>query len=469
MDTTTTEAGAWAQQEFGHAVLGDARRTARLVAVAEGAAARPSGRITEVFATGAQRTATFRLMGHDEVRAIDVADAAHRACARRASEHPFVFVPVDGSSLNLSDHAGTKNLGVVGARSIGARGLQVMTAIAVSPEGTPLGVCGQTWWARKGRARRKGKRDGRQLRSKETQYWLDVMLQVGGVFADDAPSTRPWFQLDRGGDAWPVLLEGLQLDRLFTVRAAQDRRLWKREDEPRRLLWERIEAERSLGTYDLKVSGRPGRKERIAQLDVRACPVTLDLRDERTGKHRPATLWAVLAREENTVPAGEDAIEWLLLTTHPASSFDEAKLVVVGYAKRWKVEEFHRTWKSGACHVEDTQLRDRASILRWATVLASVAMRIMRLTYLARSKPETPATAELTQPEVDAVVALKRNTGFRRGQVPPIGRIVQWLAEIGGYTGKSSGGPPGAIVIARGLQRIQALAEYFTHEKPEEM
>lgn len=261
----TTEAGAWAEQEFGHAEIGDARRTARLVAVAKGAAARPGGRITEVFRTGAERTAAFRLVGNDEVRAVDVAGAAHRACARRAAEHAFVFVPVDGSSLNLTDRAGTKDLGVVGARSVGARGLQVMTAIAAAPDGTPLGVCGQTWWARKGRVRRKGKRDKRQVRSKETQHWLDVMQHTSAVFADEAPSTRPWFQLDRGGDAWPVLLEGLQLDRLFTVRAAQDRRLSGANDGPRRRLWEQVENQPSLGRYVFSVrrlAGAPGRRGR---------------------------------------------------------------------------------------------------------------------------------------------------------------------------------------------------------------
>jgi hypothetical protein len=32
------------------------------------------------------------------------------------------------------------------------------------------------------------------------------------------------------------------------------------------------------------------------------------------------------------------------------------------------------------------------------------------------------------------------------------------VADLGGYTGKSSGGPPGAIVIGRGLHRIEAVA-----------
>jgi hypothetical protein len=43
---------------------------------------------------------------------------------------------------------------VVGARSKGAQGLQVMSAIAVSPDGVPLGLCGQVFWTRRQRSRR---------------------------------------------------------------------------------------------------------------------------------------------------------------------------------------------------------------------------------------------------------------------------------------------------------------------------
>lgn len=46
-----------------------------------------------------------------------------------------------------------------------------------------------------------------------------------------------------------------------------------------------------------------------------------------------------------------------------------------GYTARWLVEEFHKTWKSGLCMVEDTQLRSAEAIDKWATLLATVAGR----------------------------------------------------------------------------------------------
>ncbi len=43
--------------------------------------------------------------------------------------------------------------------------------------------------------------------------------------------------------------------------------------------------------------------------------------------------------------------------------------------------------------------------------------------------------------------------------MPTIAEATLWIAEFGGYTGKSSGGPPGSITIGRGLERLLIAAE----------
>jgi hypothetical protein len=44
------------------------------------------------------------------------------------------------------------------------------------------------------------------------------------------------------------------------------------------------------------------------------------------------------------------------------------------------------------------------------------------------------------------------------GTQPTLGEMTRWVADIGGYTGKSSGGPPGIRVITRGFDRVEAAA-----------
>ena len=97
-------------------------------------------------------------------------------------------------------------------------------------------------------------------------------------------------------------------------------------------------------------------------MQVKAAKVTLSLFDEHTGKREPSTLWVVLAREEKKHHVPDEPIEWLLLTTVPVETFVQAAQVLFGYSQRWRIEDFHKAWKSGVCRVEDTQLRDRDAI-----------------------------------------------------------------------------------------------------------
>ena len=57
----------WAEQEFGQALLGDQRRTARAVAMAKAIAAHPSGLLTQVFAKSDEREAAFRFVRNDDI------------------------------------------------------------------------------------------------------------------------------------------------------------------------------------------------------------------------------------------------------------------------------------------------------------------------------------------------------------------------------------------------------------------
>ena len=252
--------------------------------------------------------------------------------------------------------------------------------------------------------------------------------------------------------AWASQNDGVHM----TVRAAQDRRV---SVEEKLYLWEAVERQPSLGHCEVQVTGRAGRTARRARLEVRTVPVDIRLRDTWL-KQQPAHLTAVQVREVGTTPPGEKPIEWMLLTNYPVTSLEQALLVVYGYAHRWKVEEFHKTWKS-VCNVEATQLSEGSRVIKWAIILAAVAMRIERLKYLARTDPHAPATVELHQDEIDTLIVLRKARGFKLGHVPPIGLAVRWLADLGGYTGKSSGGPPGSIVIARGLYSIALAVQLY--------
>jgi len=451
----------WAEDEFGEAQFGDVRRARRLVALAAEVAQQPSGTVTGACRSSASKEGAFRWLESQAVSLEPLAAAAQRSAVRRCAALKRVVVPIDATSLTLTDKARRKGFGAVGSWRQGSQGVHAMTALALDQEGTAVGIAAQKFWVRKRPSKTK---TGASPANCETIFWLDTLVETHAAFRQQAPDTEAWFQLDRGADCWPVLETATEHRMLLTVRAAHDRRV----DTSAERLWDEVEAapirmafkiavpQRAKVRKRRRINGRRvqwtiTRKARVAELAVRAVQVPLCLRNGDTILYN-----AVLVQERHR--RGDDRIEWMLLTTHPIRIRADIRAVVDGYALRWKIEEFHRTWKRGRCRVEDTQLRSKQAVLKWATILASVATRAMRLTYQARETPDAPATEELTRFEIDAIIALRQPKGIKLGHEPTLGQAVRWIADLGGYVGPWNG-PPGPKVIGRGLDDVLAAAK----------
>jgi hypothetical protein len=452
----------WAHEEFGAACIEDERWRRRLVCMAEQAARRPAGRVTESFAGDAARQGAYGLLESDAVQADAVGKAMFEACARRSQGEEYVFCAVDGTSLSLTDYDRSKGFGPIGSRQGGGRGLKVMNAMVLSTEGVPLGMSSQRWWVREPR-RRSRHRDRLTPDQKETQHWLAAIRQTREVMAAHAPSTRCWFQLDREGDAWPMLLEAGIDDHWFTIRACRERRVLL-PDGGVCYLGDVLAQQPIRTTYQLPVRGSRNRQARLATMVLRACRVTLDIRDKRSGKRFRLPVNVVQAVECGTTPAGEKPVSWTLLTNRPIETKQNLTEVVLGYSMRWRIEELHRTWKTGACRVEDTQLRSAGAVIKWATILMAVAVRIERIKQLSREQPHRPATDEFSPAEIKAAALLHfGKAGLAKISAPTqptIADVTLWIAKVGGYTGRtSSGGPPGSIVLARGLESVRTTAK----------
>ena len=114
----------------------------------------------------AGRQGAYGLLESEWVSPNEVGAAIFAACSLRSAAYPFVFCAVDGTSLTLADRGGTKDFGSIGSRKYGVRGLKVVNALVLSPEGVPLGVGAQKWWARP--QRRRKHRDQLRPAQKET-------------------------------------------------------------------------------------------------------------------------------------------------------------------------------------------------------------------------------------------------------------------------------------------------------------
>jgi hypothetical protein len=425
--------------------------------MAAAACERPSGKVAAVFTGDREREGAYDFLESPDVPPEEIVAGLALATVRRSRGLPFVFVPVDGTSVTVVDRTAERDFGRIGSDNNGARGLKAIDALAVDPQGTPIGLLALSWWARTGkRLPEPGSyaRQARPLEEKETRYWVQTVQAATAAL--DEEGIRAWFQIDREGDGRELLLALQGTHHWWTVRGNADRSI-ELEGGDRDKLRAELARQSASGTYILQVVARPKRRARHAHMVVRVAQVVLRLRDRATSRITNLPVTAVWAREEGTTPAGEDSIDWLLYTNHPVETFDDAQSVLWGYAQRWRVEEFHRTWKRGDCDIESTQLRSSAAVERWATILAAVAIRIERLKRISRVYPNAPASVELSSYEVRALKMLKFGTDLPPTE-PTISEAVLWLAELGGYANKYSGKPPGATVLGRGLKYLRPAA-----------
>jgi hypothetical protein len=425
--------------------------------VATQAAARPHGEITTTFSADAPgRQAAYKLLEHGHLPHTELVRAAASAAWARADTRT-VIVSVDPCFLSLPAATRAKGFGPVGDRKSTTLGAIAINAVLLSPRGVPLGLAGQCFWRRAFRFRKK-KPSNRPIEQKETRFWLEVGEQVRqGARAAAQQHQRtylPWLQFDAGADAREVLeWAAWTTDVQVTVRNQNERNtLWPEEAKLRAVLG----AEPVLGRYRVRVPRGEGQVARKAVLAVRCREVVLPLKDPWTKTVRPVSLFAVQAKEEGC-PVGGEPLEWVLLTTRPVRGFRGAREVLRAYTLRWRVEEVHRAWKKGGCQVERSGLRYEA-FQGWALLLICVAVRAERLKRMSREKPEAPATSEFTEQELRALVLLRKKKG-EPVEGLTLWQAVVWVAELGGYVGKSSGGPPGATTIRRGLDRLEPAAE----------
>jgi hypothetical protein len=451
----------WAVEQLDSADFGDVRRQRRAALMLQRAAERPAGKLTDVFRSGAELQGAYDFIEGD-VSAKAITSAFAEASVRAVGDADWVYAVVDGTSLSLVDRTKTKGFGSIGKQVLPTRGLKVIDVLAVAQDGTPVGLLDLEWWARSpatSRSRHLRRRTGET----ETTHWVDVVGRTGELLREHAPGCAPWFVIDREGDCADILRAVAQPGQRFTVRATQNRSVVL-ANGGRRPLFKHLNKQPVLGAHVVNVPAGPNRRARLAVLDVRIADVVLELPDHATGRRTELPVRVVWARERRA-PRGGTRLDWMLLTSEKVDNLTSAIAIVKGYCHRWRVEDFHRTWKRGHCNVEDTQLHAMDRVIRWATMLAAVAIRVERLKHLARTQPDAPATIELSTLELEALREAKRQIKSRvetiPDGVPSIAQAVRWIADLGGYTGKSSGGPPGSTTIGRGLERLLIWTDAF--------
>src|SRR6266849_7823522 len=175
----------------------------------------------------------------------------------------------------------------------------------------------------------------------------------------------------------------------FLVRAAQNRRVEMCEDEISYSLTQ-ARAFPSQASRVLELPARHGHQKRSAQLQLACGQMTLlPPRHEPRANKEPLTVWVIRVWEEQA-PEGEEPLEWVLLTSVPTTTLEEAWERVDWYGRGFLDEDDHQCLKSG-CRLEERQGPRVDGLIRLLGLLSRLAVRLVQIRGSARQEPEGPA------------------------------------------------------------------------------
>ncbi len=443
--------------------MGDLRLNERLISMARGLAERPGGKLTKVFPFGAEQHGAYRFVENSDVSIDEIERARGEACARRLASSAISIIPVDQTSIKLPEQRKTTNFGSVGTRSSGARGIQMMTALALDNDGVVAGVLYQYRWLRsdertppRSKGRNGKRKDRRPPEQRESYAWIRTLDGCHAQQQQHAPGARPWYQADQGADFWRVFDWANQRDVLLTARIGHERVIYNGQYRNHLRPW--IEGQHVAYRYDLELPERTGshaRDARTAHLSVRFGTTSVHFYSTKT--RTTAITLSVVAVSEPRPRGGVEPIDWLLLTTYPVANARDAELVIRNYTLRWRCEEFHRTLKTGACDIEASELQTFENFSRLCVLASSVAATIERIKFLSRTQPDAPATVAYSREEISVMKQIREQHMVRKkpclrpAEIPSLGLMTRWVAELGGFVPSRSRGYPGTIVLSRGL------------------
>jgi hypothetical protein len=446
------EIAEWVQEEFGSCELGDARLESRLLSIVNALGARPDASLPHACANPADLKALYRFMSNPTMEDAELLAGHQLATRNRILSHPVVLAVQDTTFLDYTDHPATKGLGNLVQKY--RQGICLHSTLAFTPERLPLGVFQLQMWTREESELSEKEQKARPIEEKESYRWLKSLQEVK-AWAPVCPDTLFVSVGDREADIYDLFLEQVGSPVHLLIRSTQNRLLFpsgKLHDE---IASAPIQAEKSV-----QVPKQGKQKARVATLSVRFESLSLRPPKDRAKEHlAEVTLGVVLVQEERP-PAGCAPLSWLLLTTLPLTSAEEACAYVDWYCVRWQIEVWHKVLKSG-CRIEALQLAHADRLKTCLTLYAVLAWRLLYATMLGRVVPDMSCEILLDADEWKTLYCHIHRQVALPEHPPTLQQAIGWIGRMGGHLGRKRDGPPGIETLWKGFQRLNDMTDIF--------
>lgn len=462
------ETDNWSNEEIAGVNLGDNRLNRRAIEVLEKLSKHPTGSIPHGCDEWADTKATYELFKNEKVTADKLREPHQNRTWARMREHACVLAVQDTSFLNYTHYKKIEGLGPIGTKEQNTQGLIMHNTMAVTPDGVSLGNLHQMLWVRseEEQSMTAEEKKNRPIEEKESYKWIESLKVIHNNTPEDSLVVAV---CDAESDVYELLVEADKTGAKYLIRAARDRCVL--EPEVGKLKTSLL-TRKPKAHMTIEVSAKKNEPSREARVSVRYRKLKLKA-PYRVKKFYPEplpnlTVYAVLVREDNP-PTGMTPVEWVLLTNVAVKQINDALERIKWYCQRWQIEIFFKILKSG-CRIEHRRLKNFARLQPCIALFSIIAWRIHWLTNVQRIDPTLPCTTALAEHEWRALYTLATRLATEPSEVPTVGQVVIWIAQLGGFLNRKGDGHPGVTVIWRGWQRLQdSLSMWLIFNLPKKL
>jgi hypothetical protein len=457
---------SWARETFKDSNLGDPRRTRRLIKLAS-SYAKNIGSSTVACCEGddAKIEGAYRFLRNDGVKPIAIREGGFQSTARLASEEGTLLAIEDTTTVSYK-HEAAKELGYTSnSLSAKSKGFNVHSVLLVSEAtGRTIGLIEQSWSCREDSSYGKSKdKRSRDYQDKESYKWEHASRQMSERLG--AKMKEVISVCDREADIYDYLHYKQTNHQRFILRARENRKITSTEHK----LFEEIFLTPVLGTYQVEVQQRGGRKARIAKMQYHSATVELVLPKHQKKKEYPATLRInVVAAKEKENSNNDESLEWIILTTESVDTAEKTRKVLRNYELRWRIEDYHKAWKSGV-GVEELRLQSKENLERAGSIFAFIAVKLLQMREIALSSPgelnqEILVTSLLTTNEWQ-VLWVATNKSKPPKKLPNLKWAYKSIGKLGGWYDSKRTGVVGWKALWKGWFRLMDKVEVYNDAK----
>ena len=439
------------EEDFSSIDFGDKRINARLKNTIESMRKNTKESILGALEERSQAKAFYRLLSNEKLDLGLMTEAVRKATIERMSG--TVLLIQDTSDVNLNGHKKTEGLGY---SSEHVRGVKLHSCIAVHSEGMPLGLVAQFYETRPEAksSLTKAEKAARAIEEKESYRWLEMLAESTKSIPDDVNIITI---CDREGDFYELYAKLKETGNDFIIRVVHDRI----SDTNGKIL-ETIRKKAAIGTVTVNIprDSRNNIPARQAEMEIAYCTVNVMKPSTVKSTDLPEKLTMNLVRITEITASSEPGIEWILATSLPLNSADDAYKIVEYYIQRWKIERYHFVLKSG-CSAEKIQQRTYEKIKPVLLIYSVIAMYIMAVTYIGRILPDTSCDVFFDEDEWKILYRIVNKTKLQPDKPYSMADAVKYLGQLGGYKRAPSDGPPGLKVIWKGLFKLYEFINLY--------